>query len=314
MILCSNFLLQFLERDTRTVNLHPPTKHRVFAPLGSSVYALKIFWDKNQRRLQAFALDPDPFDSSWRSVKPLGCSGFWSFDQRGRFMRANAPTSSNGEVIFEVPSSEVPIVPRLEATEQPTPQTHVDGNCAPCVFFTSQHGCMHGCSCHYCHMPHEENSCPRPRKQTRDKIKDRIRQLFISLYRQACQSPWWVAFLKLRTIRGYLDEIAITWEGFDLEARWRRWPTHHMMTNVHVVRCGHLRSTERGLFLTCLAFAYLYQNDSDNVIKIREYVISFFRESNFWPNPKSCVSELGFLMTWPSRKQMPTCTYYSLMT
>ena len=132
--------------------------------------------------------------------------------------------------------------------------------------------------------------------------------------------------LKLRTIRGYLeDEIAITWEGSDLEARWRpeglvffcmswRWPTHHTMTNVHVVRCGHLRSTERGLFLTCLAFAYLYQNDSDNVIKIREYVISFFRESNFWPNPKSCVSELGFLMTWPSRKQMPTCTYYSLMT
>ena len=95
-------------------------------------------------------------------------------------MRANAPTSSNGEVIFEVPSSEVPIVPRLEATEQPTPQTHVDGNCAPCVFFTSQHGCMHGCSCHYRHMPHEENSCPRPRKQTRDKIKDRIRQLFIA--------------------------------------------------------------------------------------------------------------------------------------
>ena len=140
-------------------------------------------------------------------------------------MRQDPP---NDEVMFEVPISEVPIVPRLEATaatEQPTPQAHLGGNCEPCVFFTSQHGCMHGSSCHYCHLPHEENSCPRPRKQTRDKIKERILQLFIAnpanlhdeLQSEARQHPY-----ALRIIRGYLeDEIVITWEGSDLEARWR---------------------------------------------------------------------------------------------
>ena len=160
-----------------------------------------------------------------------------------------------------------------------------------------------------CHMRRTAAHDPESRPVTRSRI------VFANSLSPILPISMMSCSLKLRTIRGYLeDEIAITWEGTDLEARWRRWPTHHTMTNVHVVRCGHLRSTERGLFLTCLAFAYLYQNDSDNVIKIREYVISFFRESNFWPNPKSCVSELGFLMTWPSRKQMPTCTYYSLMT
>ena len=104
---------------------------------------------------------------------------------------------------------------------------------------------MHGSSCHYCHLPHEENSCPRPRKQTRDKIKDRILQLFIAnpanlqdeLQSEARQHPY-----ALRIIRGYLeDEIAITWEGSDLEARWRPeglvfsvWvgALHHTMTDV----------------------------------------------------------------------------------
>ena len=74
-------------------------------------------------------------------------------------------------------------------------------------------------------MPHEEDSCPRPRKQTRDKIKERILQLFIAnpanlhdeLQSEARQHPY-----ALRIIRGYLqDEIAITWDDSDLQAKWR---------------------------------------------------------------------------------------------
>ena len=104
-------------------------------------------------------------------------------------------------------------------------EAHLDGNCSPCVFFTSQHGCTNGHSCSYCHMPHEEDSCPRPRKQTRDKIKERILQLFIAnpanlhdeLQSEARQHPY-----ALRIIRGYLqDEIAITWDDSDLQAKWR---------------------------------------------------------------------------------------------
>ncbi|CAK9061081.1 Dynein regulatory complex subunit 2 (Coiled-coil domain-containing protein 65 homolog) (Flagellar-associated protein 250) [Durusdinium trenchii] len=80
--------------------------------------------------------------------------------------------------------------PAAESAREPTPepagpaaevsQEHMDGECEPCVFFTSKRGCATGSLCAYCHLEHPVRSAPRPRKQTRDKIKERIEEIFIA--------------------------------------------------------------------------------------------------------------------------------------
>eukprot|EP00438_Fugacium_kawagutii_P016997 Skav232627 [mRNA] locus=scaffold12:120462:120944:+ [translate_table: standard] len=107
-------------------------------------------------------------------------------------------------------------------------QEHRIGTCEPCIFWTSQHGCSHGGACKYCHLEHQKPSFHRPRKQIRDKIKDRVQELFReipaacdlhdALQFEARNNPY-----ALRIIEGHLgDEILITWEGYPgLKAKWR---------------------------------------------------------------------------------------------
>lgn len=103
---------------------------------------------------------------------------------------------------------------------------HANGTCQPCLFFASQHGCVRGDVCEYCHLEHQANSSPRPRKQTRDKIKERVLRIFrensSNLHDELQAEARWHPYA-VKITQGFLeDEIPITWEEFEgLEARWR---------------------------------------------------------------------------------------------
>eukprot|EP00435_Cladocopium_sp_Y103_P016444 s4180_g4.t1 len=91
-------------------------------------------------------------------------------------------------------------------------QSHRAGQCDPCVFFNSVRGCRNGRVCPFCHLDHPKISVSgknRPRKVTRDKIKERIEN--------ALQGPKDDVHACLQAItrehayarclvRGYLDE------------------------------------------------------------------------------------------------------------
>lgn len=69
------------------------------------------------------------------------------------------------------------------------------------------------------------NSSPRPRKQTRDKIKERVLQIFRENSRNLhdelqAEARWHPYAVKIA--QGFLeDEIPITWDEFEgVEARW----------------------------------------------------------------------------------------------
>ena len=104
-------------------------------------------------------------------------------------------------------------------------EAHAQGRCEPCVFLTSRHGCVRGDLCQYCHLEHQANSSPRPRKQTRDKIKERVLQLFREnpgnlhdeLQAEARKHSY-----AIKITQGFLDnEIPITWDELEgIEARW----------------------------------------------------------------------------------------------
>ncbi|CAK9084081.1 unnamed protein product [Durusdinium trenchii] len=77
------------------------------------------------------------------------------------------PLSAAGSVRGDVESEEV--------------SPHTAGTCDPCVYFNSGRGCSKGDACIYCHLPHPSSSVSgqhRPRKLTRDKIKERIERCF----------------------------------------------------------------------------------------------------------------------------------------
>lgn len=100
-----------------------------------------------------------------------------------------------------------------------TSKDHLDGTCEACVFFRSKHGCARSDQCRYCHLEHPTSSAPRPRKQTRDKIKERVLHLFREnsaelheeLQEEARSHPY-----ACRIIQGYLDDdIPLTFEAED---------------------------------------------------------------------------------------------------
>eukprot|EP00438_Fugacium_kawagutii_P035467 Skav216648 [mRNA] locus=scaffold1255:248965:249483:+ [translate_table: standard] len=107
-------------------------------------------------------------------------------------------------------------------------QEHLLGTCEPCIFWTSPYGCTQGGACKYCHLEHPRRSFHRPRKQIRDKIKDRVMEIFReipalrdlhdALQFEARSNPY-----ALRIIQGHLgDEILVTWEGYPgFQAKWR---------------------------------------------------------------------------------------------
>lgn len=80
-----------------------------------------------------------------------------------------------------------------------------------CLFFNSKVGCFNS-SCNYAHVPHSRSSAPRPRKQTRDKIKERVEEIFTSqpslldlqeeLQAEASKHPY-----ALSIIQGHLDTL-----------------------------------------------------------------------------------------------------------
>mmetsp|Transcript_30620 Transcript_30620/g.70655 ORF Transcript_30620/g.70655 Transcript_30620/m.70655 type:complete len:213 (+) Transcript_30620:109-747(+) len=60
-------------------------------------------------------------------------------------------------------------------------ESHVKGECNPCVFFASSFGCAAGAACSFCHLRHMKLvTFKRPRKQTRDKCKGQVACLFLN--------------------------------------------------------------------------------------------------------------------------------------
>ena len=116
--------------------------------------------------------------------------------------------------------------PLIQLHGSVAPKEHVDGTCEPCILFTSRHGCARGDGCNYCHLEHPLSSTPRPRKQTRDKIKERILQIFRDnhpnlqdeLQAEAREHPY-----ASRIIHGYLEDdipLALDPENPQIHARW----------------------------------------------------------------------------------------------
>ena len=103
------------------------------------------------------------------------------------------------------------VTPRAAGSEASMTE-HSAGRCDPCVFFNSTRGCADGRRCTFCHLEHAKISVAgqhRPRKLTRDRIKDRIEQCLAAppsqvhhlLQGEARKHPY-----ARSLIRGYLDE------------------------------------------------------------------------------------------------------------
>eukprot|EP00438_Fugacium_kawagutii_P018225 Skav218340 [mRNA] locus=scaffold755:608413:608775:- [translate_table: standard] len=59
-------------------------------------------------------------------------------------------------------------------------QEQAHGSRETCIFFNSKFGCSFGNACGYAHVTHgPAPSKPRPRKQIRDNIKQRVLQIFL---------------------------------------------------------------------------------------------------------------------------------------
>lgn len=95
--------------------------------------------------------------------------------------------------------------------------SHENGNCDPCVFFSTNRGCLKGARCRYCHLSHpnwekdKNKAAHRPRKQTRGKFKaavhellqasdGRLEQIHDELQAEARKSPY-----VRKLLQGYLD-------------------------------------------------------------------------------------------------------------
>ncbi|CAK9044031.1 unnamed protein product [Durusdinium trenchii] len=100
-------------------------------------------------------------------------------------------------------------------------QEHNDGTCEPCLFFTSKRGCANGRSCGFCHLSHVARSAPRPRKQTRDKIKEMVEEMFTvggpDLHKRLQEEAKKHTYA-MSIIQGYLDMDNLP--AVDLEATW----------------------------------------------------------------------------------------------
>lgn len=103
------------------------------------------------------------------------------------------------------------VTPRAAGSEASMTE-HSAGRCDPCVFFNSTRGCADGRGCPFCHLEHAKIRVAgqhRPRKLTRDRIKDRIEQCLAAppiqvhhlLQGEARKHPY-----ARSLIRGYLDE------------------------------------------------------------------------------------------------------------
>lgn len=57
----------------------------------------------------------------------------------------------------------------MTSSEQRWAELHAAGQCRPCRFSTSKHGCHNGDSCSYCHLAHARP--PRPWKSRREQCK-----------------------------------------------------------------------------------------------------------------------------------------------
>ncbi|CAJ1336728.1 unnamed protein product [Effrenium voratum] len=89
---------------------------------------------------------------------------------------------------------------------------HDLGSCEPCVLSSSVRGCLKGEACPYCHESHADKmSAHRPRKQTRDKFKQSVKELLAAhkgdveeihekLQDEARKSPY-----VRKLLQGYLD-------------------------------------------------------------------------------------------------------------
>ncbi|CAJ1420059.1 unnamed protein product [Effrenium voratum] len=70
--------------------------------------------------------------------------------------------------------SEDPLVPNLPSKRAEVfPVSTRQGTCTPCLFFASRDGCKHNV-CGFCHKHAAAESNKRPRKQTRDKVKQML--------------------------------------------------------------------------------------------------------------------------------------------
>ena len=110
---------------------------------------------------------------------------------------------------------------------------HKNGTCDPCIFFSSQRGCVKGSACPYCHLGNhfvseKVKAIHRPRKQTRDKYKSVVQkllqqlelnpdQIHEELQSEARKSPY-----VRKLLQGYLD-------GTDLMLDPDTVPTFHMV-------------------------------------------------------------------------------------
>ena len=111
----------------------------------------------------------------------------------------------------------------IDEEMEDAPKEHADGTCEPCLFFTCKRGCANGRLCAYCHLQHTSRSAPRPRKQTRDKIKERVEEIFRTggpnlqedLQEEAKKHTY-----AMSIIQGYLDSDELpAWEP-ETDAKW----------------------------------------------------------------------------------------------
>lgn len=59
----------------------------------------------------------------------------------------------------------------FQETESIGTALHSRGSCKPCLFVTSQFGCLDGSNCLFCHLRHVRSDKPRASKQKRERFK-----------------------------------------------------------------------------------------------------------------------------------------------
>eukprot|EP00439_Symbiodinium_sp_Y106_P082804 s861_g22.t1 len=100
-------------------------------------------------------------------------------------------TGRSFDAKFEVPQSPSSSMMETDFTASTTSTAHPSsGECNPCIFFASSAGCHKHESCSFCHLHPARKDGParRARKQTRDKYKSQVMQLFAGNHEDLKQS------------------------------------------------------------------------------------------------------------------------------
>ena len=205
MILCSNFQLQFLERDTRTVNLHPTNKTPSFCPTWLKCLCTQDFLRQESEKASSLCTWPRPpliplegqLSPSVVRVSGPSIKGDVSWEP----MRQHPPMVKSSSR-FQVVRCQSYHVLRLQNNLHL--KQHVDGKlCAMRV--------LHFAAWLYARLFMPLSSYAAWGEQLPTTQKDQKADPWQdqgsyspTLYCQACQSPWWVAVWSSGLLRGYI--------------------------------------------------------------------------------------------------------------